>query len=368
MLYPINFTNNSIKSTQKASPSHTGKEKEYKDPLANQWLNVVLYSTELGALVHEISPKTARALWIPTIMYLGADIYDKYKNDDNKFAPSGKRGVEQAIYQGVAGFLLPAAAIRTGQLMTSPVGKLVNKGISVNAKEQTLLHIKSSLDQCVGKHLKNYENFENFILTSLQNKITATEKEKQADGFFKKTIKYTKNKFALNKKNSGKVLDFAKENIKELYGIKTALEKGIKPDAISNKIYKQYLAESSNLRATFGKDYANDALRYALKSYQNQQLMKNKLIKTFGGIVALAVTLKPIYNYVQKTFIPKFVDPNLDRFNRFILDSSALRQHIKDESYQTASETSKEPALFNDNSEIEETLNNELLDSSKCTA
>ena len=56
--------------------------------------------------------------------------------------------------------------------------------------------------------------------------------------------------------------------------------------------------------------------------------MQNKLIKTFGGIIALAITLKPIYAFVQKTFIPKFVDPNIDRFNRLMLDTSKLKQHI----------------------------------------
>ena len=83
------------------------------------------------------------------------------------------------------------------------------------------------------------------------------------------------------------------------------------------------------LRDDYGKDYANDALRYALKNYENKLLIKNKLVKTAGGIVALALTLKPIYHYVQKTFIPKVVDPGINMFNKTIVDSSSLKQHIK---------------------------------------
>lgn len=330
MLNPIHFTNSkTISNKNTAEPSHGSKAKEeYKDPLNNKWLTYVLYSTELGALIHEISPKAAQALWIPTIMYLGADIYDKYKNDENHFAPSRKRGVEQAIYQGLGGFVLPAGVTYIGQQLTSPIGKLLNKGISVNAKEATLTHIKNSLDQCVGNRFKNFENFEKFILNSLENKINARKNEKKSDRFFKKIIKYMQKKYALTGKDTAKIMDFARENIKEIYNIKENLELRKKPANISKHSFNKYILESTELKATYGKDYANDALRYALKSYQNKQIMKNKLVKTLGGITALVITMRPIYSYVKKTFIPKYIDPKLDRFNKIMLDSSKLKQHI----------------------------------------
>lgn len=334
MIYPTDSlcATHNIKNTAinppKNKPSHGKKEKEYKDPLANDWLNVVLYSTELGALVHEISPKTAQALWIPTILYLGADVYDKYKNDKTKYSPSGKRGVEQAIYQGIGGFLLPAWAIYLGQQAVSPLGKFLNKGISVNAKEATLTHIKHSLDQCVGDRLSNYDNFKEFVLNSLRNKIQAREKEKQTDGFYKRTKKNFSKKYALVTKDPNKIFEFAEQNVKELYTLKEELLKGHKPSELTKHSYNKFLDEEKQLKATYGKDYANDALRYALKNYENKLLIKNKLVKTAGGIVALALTLKPIYHYVQKTFIPKVVDPGINMFNKTIVDSSSLKQHI----------------------------------------
>lgn len=331
MIYPISFQHkpNNIKQANSKEPSSCGSSEDYKDPLASQWLNYVLCSTELGALIHEIAPRAAQALWIPTIMYLGADIYDKYKNDKNIYSPSRKRGVEQAIYQGTAGFLLPALSIFIGQKLTSPIGRLVNKGISVNQKESVLNHIKNSLDQCVGNRFNNYDNFEKFVINSLENKIAACKNEKKSDTFFKKIIKYTQKKYTLASNDTEKLINYARQNTKELYEIKDSLAKKIKPQLISKRSFQNYLEKSSNLKATYGKDYANDALRYALKSYQNKLIMKNKLIKTFGGLIALAVTINPIYNYVQDTVIPKYIDPNLDKFNKAILDGSILKQHIK---------------------------------------
>lgn len=333
MISKIHFTQNPQNSENTQSFANKSnskkKEKEYKDPLTSKWLTTVLYSTEFAALIHEIAPKTAQALWIPTFMYLGADIYDKYKNDKNHYAPSKKRGFDQILLQGLGGFLIPTATIFIGQKLTSPIGKFFNKGLSVNTKEATLNHIKSSLDQCVGDRFSTFENFETFVLQSLKNRIQACQNEKKSDGFLKRIFKFNHQKYALADKNTEKTLKFAKENIRTLYDIKELLKQKKKPKNLTKITFNKYITMSSNLKQTFGKDYANDALRYALKAYQNKLLMKNKIIKTIGGIIALVLTQKHIFNYFKKTFIPKYIDPRIDRFNRALLDSSKLKQHIK---------------------------------------
>lgn len=48
------------------------------------------YSSEVGTAISEIAPKLGASLFAPTFMYLGADIYDKYKNDKDSYNPSGK--------------------------------------------------------------------------------------------------------------------------------------------------------------------------------------------------------------------------------------------------------------------------------------
>ena len=53
---------------------------EYKDPLMKWPLRGCAYSNEVGAAISSLAPKLGAALWVPALMYFGADIYDKYKN------------------------------------------------------------------------------------------------------------------------------------------------------------------------------------------------------------------------------------------------------------------------------------------------
>ena len=43
------------------------------------------YSNEIGTAISEIAPRLGTALWAPTFLYLGADLYDKYKNDKDSY-------------------------------------------------------------------------------------------------------------------------------------------------------------------------------------------------------------------------------------------------------------------------------------------
>lgn len=331
MLYPIrtntNFTNLTSIFHRKENKD---RQSNYNDPLNNWWVKSASYTNEIGASIHEIAPRLGQLLWVPTIMYMGADIYDKYKNDKNKFNPSGKRGLEQAIYQGISSFVLPAGAILLGQKVTSPVGQLFNKNLlSVNAKEKTLLHMKHAINQCVGDMYEDKEQFKNFMINSLENKINAIHNEKKTDNLFKKILKFNSGDYALANEKRTKILDFAKENIDELFEIQKALKKGVKPKEISAGCYKKYLREVPTLEKMYGKDHANHSIGFVLKHYENRQLFKNKLVRTLGGLIALAVLLKPIDFFVSKILMPKFVDPGIDRFNAAILDRSALKSHIK---------------------------------------
>lgn len=331
MLYPIrtntNFTNLTSIFHRKENKD---RQNNYNDPLNNWWVKSASYTNEIGASIHEIAPRLGQLLWVPTIMYMGADIYDKYKNDKNNFNPSGKRGFEQAIYQGISSFILPAGAILLGQKVTSPVGQLFNKDLlSVNAKEKTLLHMKHAINQCVGDMYEDKEQFKNFMINSLENKINAIHNEKKTDNLFKKILKFNSGDYALANEKRNKIIDFANENIDELFEIQRALKKGVKHKDISAGCYKKYLREVPTLEKMYGKDHANHSIGFVLKHYENRQLFKNKLVRTLGGLIALAVLLKPIDFFVSKILMPKFVDPGIDRFNAAILDRSALKSHIK---------------------------------------
>lgn len=156
-----------------AKPEHKQNkkiEKNYKDPLNSWGIRALMYSSEIGATVNEIAPKLTFALWVPSFMYLGADIYDKYKNDKNEFSPSSKRGVKEAIRQAFSFFILPTGATILGQKLTSPLGKLISDRLSINAKDGIYRHTKDVIDQSIGSNFDNKDNFKNLLVNSLKIK------------------------------------------------------------------------------------------------------------------------------------------------------------------------------------------------------
>lgn len=323
MLNRIQFTSNTTVGQKEKNSA-----KKYKDPLNKNWMVGLSFSNELGAAVYEIAPKLSQILWIPPIMYFGADIYDKYKNDNNKYNPSKTRAAEQAIYQGLSSFVLPTGAIIAGQKITSPLGKLANKGISVNTKKAAIEHINNTIDQCVGEVFDDKKKFKELFLNSLENKIHACNSEKNSDHFWTKLFKRLSGKYALANCDKKKLMNYAEKNIDKLIAIKESLQAHKKPPEISKSSFRKYMADYPILKQTYGQKYANNALRYSLKTYENKLLFGNKLIKTAGGLIALAITYKPTNRFVKKVVMPKYIDPGLDKFNRAILETSLLKQHI----------------------------------------
>ena len=57
------------------------KQQQYNDPLMSWPIRGLAYSNELGAAISEVAPKLGTLLWFPAMLYFGADIYDKYKNE-----------------------------------------------------------------------------------------------------------------------------------------------------------------------------------------------------------------------------------------------------------------------------------------------
>ena len=326
LIYPVEFGSQNKKPE---SAQNKQNSKKYHDPLNQKWMVALSYSNELGAAIYEIAPKLSQILWIPPLMYLGADIYDKYKNDKNHYNPSRTRAVEQAIYQGLSSFVFPAAAILAGQNLTSPIAKLLNKGLSVNAKKDTLLHMSNAVDQCVGDIFDDREKFKKFFSDSLENKIRACKNEKQSDHWLKKIFKNLSGKYALANCKKAKIMNYADENIDMLIKIKEDLQAKKKPPEISLSSYRKYMREYPVLKETYGEIFANNALRYSLKTYINKLQFGNKLLKTIGGLIAMILSIKPIDAFVKKVVMPNYIDPGIEKFNKALLDSSNLKKHIK---------------------------------------
>ena len=111
------------------------KTGEYVDPMMKWPLRGAAFTNEVGEALRPIIGGAANLTWVPALMYIGADVYDKYKNDQTEYSPNSKRCLKEAIFQGLASVCLPVFAVKLGQNIFSQFGKFDKDGISLNAKE-----------------------------------------------------------------------------------------------------------------------------------------------------------------------------------------------------------------------------------------
>lgn len=164
-----------------ADPSfEKSKEKPiYNDPLMKWPIRGLAFTNDIGAAVMDIAPKLGTMLWYPAMMYFGADIYDKYRNNKETYDPNAKRGFQQAIFQALASVAFPIIAVHTGQKGASILAR--NLIPSCRFKRRKNLR-NSSLILCRGESLpsmtikkmflkRNLEFLLTTLLTKLQERI-----------------------------------------------------------------------------------------------------------------------------------------------------------------------------------------------------
>ena len=316
-------------------------QKKYKDPLKNPFLIATSYSNEVGTAISEIAPKLGTALWVPALMYLGADIYDKYKNDKNKFDPSAKRAFERTVYQGLFGFALLPACIFIAQNAVSPLGRLAKDGISTNARDAVFRHTKEVLTQCECENFENSEKFKQVLEKSLRNKIQAFRHEKKSTNFFKRIFKYNTVKFSLTSNNEEKIIAFAKKNADKMFLIKNALLNE-DYDKVPQSISKKYRKAIPQLETIYGNINANSAMKTALKSYQNINIFQNKILKTLGGFMPIIFLGKPLSNFVEKTLIKKYLNQGINEITHGFVHNTKLKSVFNELDKQNTEKAQKE--------------------------
>lgn len=305
------------------------EEKKYKDPLNSWAVRTLMYSSEVGATVNEIAPNLTFALWIPAFMYLGADIYDKYKNDKNKFSPSSKRGMKEVIRQALTFFILPSAATIIGQKITSPMGKIISDKLSINAKDGIYRHSKSVIEQCLPEHLENKDEFKKLLRTSLQNRINELSEIKKNDNFLKKIYRYFTGYFAMESANPEKLFAFAEKNAEKIFELNQNLINNSIDAKIPKRVYKKYKEILPHTQKIYGKDNTAIALKTSLKEYQNYLIVKNKILKTIGGVASCLIFTQPISYLVNKILMPKYITPGMDIISSKFKESNLIRQHVE---------------------------------------
>ena len=280
------------------SLSNTPREHKYKDPLSQKTLVLMSYSNEVGTAISEIAPKLGTALWAPTFMYLGADIYDKYKNDQTEYSPDSKRCLKQAIFQGLASVFLPVVAVKLGQNAFSQFGKFTEDKISLNAKE----HVSKVAEQFIANgKMRAYDGRDEECIKEFLDHVSDSMDFSNK----KKSLKNTFKIFSLDKK----------ENV-EKYSIKTIknliqMRKDLLNPTTEVKAGGWY---SKYIKALKSGQTESVAVKSVLTNFQKGQLMKGNFIKTIGGFCALGLAIKPIDHFVENVLIGKYVGPQIDNF------------------------------------------------------
>lgn len=293
--------------------SRLGEEKKkYHDPLNSWKFKWMSYSDEAGTFISEVAPKLGAALWVPSFMYIGADVYDKYKNNKDKYDPSARRAFDRAIYQGISNLVALPLLIAAGQKLVSPLGLLAKDKISIDKKAMVLDHINKMLMQGVNNELNDKKAFRNFVKTTLENKISSKKSEMQNDNIIKKAYKYLTNKYIIAYGDKQKTIDYALKKADELYDIKNALLDENSSKKVSSAVRGKYIETLSTMKSMHGYDYANNAMRAALIKVCNRQIFNNKIVKTLGGFTALALLGTTVSKYVEKKLVGKYIDGGLN--------------------------------------------------------
>lgn len=293
MIKPIGVVNENFRADNRTINKETG---EYKDPLMQWPLRGAAFTNEVGEALRPVIGHTFATLsWVPALLYIGADIYDKYKNNQTEYSPDSRRCLKQAVFQGMASIFLPLIAVKAGQNAFSQFGKLAENKISINSME----HVSKIAQQFIangkmrafdGKDEECVNEFLNIVEDSMDFK------NKKKSSIFKTD-------------NKEKIAEYSTKTIKDLINLRKNL---LNPTTEIKKgnWYGNYI------NALKKGQTESVAVKSVLKKFQENKMAKGKFVKTIGGFVALGLAIKPIDHFVENVLIGKYVGPGIDAIKR----------------------------------------------------
>lgn len=272
MIKPINSSLNSFQANNKAVNPQTG---EYQDPLMRWPLRGAAFTNEVGEALRPLIGEYATLSWVPALLYIGADIYDKYKNDQTEYSPDSKRGFKQAVFQGLASIVLPLVAVKAGQNLFSLFGLLDKDKISYNSKE----HVAELAQQFIanGKIRAHRYNEEEGVKEFVDSVLNSRDFKRLNRSFEKKE----------------NVEKYAENTIKTLFKMRKDLLNPSKE--FTKDAWYSFYNESLNKGQT-----KNVAIKTVLSKLMKNKMLKGRSIKTLGGFIALGIAIKPIDKFVEE--------------------------------------------------------------------
>ncbi len=323
-----NFRNNEAYLTRKF-PEHKSidsPQKKYRDPLLEWPLRGLAFTNDIGAAIMDIAPKAGMMFWIPALMYFGADIYDKYKNDKDSYNPNPGRGLKQAAFQACASIMFPIIAVHAGQKAFSIGTRFLGKDkLALQTQEDIIQH---HTDFASHRKLKEYslENYKAEYSKALDNYIDENRRTNKTKNPIKKvfnTIFGSKHYETLGDSKQERIHEYINKRIDAMFKCREELLENKKPESMSSKLFTQFqdLKQSYKKAPEYADNYIDKAIKDTLKTIESNKIFNLKLLKTLGGFVALGLLIKPIDKFVDKIIIEKLVAPSLDKFDKESVDN-----------------------------------------------
>lgn len=308
-----NVSNNQIEN----NPTADKTQKKYNDPLKKWPLVGLSYFNDIGAVVSGISPKVGYAIRMPAMMYIGADIYDKYKNDKDSYSPSTSRGIKEATLIAVGGTVIPSFIARLGEKVTSTANRISPAGLSTKAKENVL---NRSLEYMQANSLHtfvdNVEGYKEGFKNSVSQFAQDAKAEFKALHPIKKVLTII-NPFADNDTiafaKQAKLDKYAEKQAEKVLAMREQLMQNRRPKGMSKHLFYKFQELQTDYQRIYPADrYMGKAAKTILKDYHKHQIFTNKLVKTAGGLVLITLMADLTNNFVEKFIIKKTVEPGLE--------------------------------------------------------
>ncbi len=278
--------------TYRADNRSVDKTGNYTDPMMNWPLRGCAFTNEVGEALRPLIGNAANLTWVPALMYIGADVYDKYKNDQTEYSPNSRRALKQAIFQGLASIALPVVAVKLGQNICSQFGKMTQDKISLNTKE----HVSKTAEQFIANgKMRAFNNKDEECVKEFLSQTSDSADYHHG----KKSVKI------FRKDNKANLEKYSEKTIRDLIQLRKDL---LNPSTEfkKSKLYSKYIA------ALKADQTESVAVKSVLTDFQKSKMLKGNFVKTIGGFVALGVAIKPIDCFVENILIGKYVGPKID--------------------------------------------------------
>ncbi|MCR5265717.1 MAG: hypothetical protein K6E29_03885 [Cyanobacteria bacterium RUI128] len=283
-----------------------------RDIYAEMPVRALGYTNELGEAIRPLSPLLANLSWLPAIGYIGADISDKYKQDEySNQIPSKERASKQFVTQMLASVLLPTAAVKVGQGLVNNAASFTDTGLSLSNREKVSDVIINSMK--AGEH-KNFLDEAGYVnkeaykqnLYGQFDEILKHRKTHQGKNPFVNMIDAVRKTVAM-KPAKERVKSYTGMVVDRLVDERQQLLDGVRPENLSQRAFKKFVKATKDLGAEEKQSYAFDVIRKIEKG----RMFNNRIIKSIGGLLALSLMAKPIDNFVENVIIEKYVGPTI---------------------------------------------------------